>query len=282
MSHAYLQLQLDKESQKYATTHKGLYQYTRQPFGVSSACALFQRTMENILQGLPQVAICLDGVLITRKTKKEHLENLDVVLKLNYYGKFIHNLASILAPLHLLLKKGQLWKWSRNQEAAFREVKKQLSSSKESAYYDSELAHWWPNGDKHPIAYAFCTLAAQIKKEGLVVIFNMRKFHQHLYGWEFVRVTHRKRLLGPMKEDKAVPPIASGRIWNWVLNLSAYTKTFEKLRASFAIYGLPEGLITDNGMSFTSREFEYFLKSNSIRHIRTAPYHPWSNGLADR
>eukprot|EP00061_Rhincodon_typus_P014529 g41598.t1 len=57
--------------------------------------------------------------------------------------------------------------------------------------------------------------------------------------------------------------------------------TIEKLRASFEIHGLPEVLVTDNGTSFTSREFEYFLKSNGIWHIRTAPYHPMSNGLAE-
>eukprot|EP00061_Rhincodon_typus_P015013 g42450.t1 len=83
MSHAYLQLRLDEEFQNYATinTHKGLYQYTRLRFGVTSACTLFQRTIENILQRLPQVAIYLDVELITGKTNKEHLENLDIVLK---------------------------------------------------------------------------------------------------------------------------------------------------------------------------------------------------------
>eukprot|EP00061_Rhincodon_typus_P012347 g38025.t1 len=48
----------------------------------------------------------------------------------------------------------------------------------------------------------------------------------------------------------------------------------DKLRASLAIHGLPEVLITDNGMSFTSEECEYFLKSNGLQHMRTAPYHP--------
>ena len=54
-SHAYLQLWLDEDSQRFATinTLKGLFQYKRLPFGVSSACAIFQRTMESILQGLP-------------------------------------------------------------------------------------------------------------------------------------------------------------------------------------------------------------------------------------
>ena len=40
--------------------------------------------------------------------------------------------------------------------------------------------------------------------------------------------------------------------------------------------------MTDNGAVFTSDEFEDFLKTNGVTHTRTAPYHPASNGLAER
>ena len=52
LSHAYQQMLLTKESRKYVTinTHKGLYQYNRLPFGVASAPAIFQQTMEKILR----------------------------------------------------------------------------------------------------------------------------------------------------------------------------------------------------------------------------------------
>ena len=33
---------------------------------------------------------------------------------------------------------------------------------------------------------------------------------------------------------------------------------------------------------FVSAEFESFLKRNSIQHLASAPYHPSSNGLAER
>ena len=58
--------------------------------------------------------------------------------------------------------------------------------------------------------------------------------------------------------------------------------TLQKMRTSFATLGLPEILVTDNGTSFTSTEFQEFVQKNGIRHIRCAPYHPSSNGLAER
>ena len=54
LSHAYQQVVLDEKSQPYVTinTHLGLYQYTRLPFGVAAALALFQQTIDKMLDGL--------------------------------------------------------------------------------------------------------------------------------------------------------------------------------------------------------------------------------------
>ena len=45
LSHAYLQVTLEEHSRQYVTikTHKGLFEYTRLPFGVASAPSIFQR-----------------------------------------------------------------------------------------------------------------------------------------------------------------------------------------------------------------------------------------------
>lgn len=82
MSHAYAQIQLDEDSKKYLTvnTHKGLFTYNRLPYGVSSAPAVFQRTMEDLLQGIPMVAIYLDDILVTGVNALDHLKNLNEVL----------------------------------------------------------------------------------------------------------------------------------------------------------------------------------------------------------
>ena len=41
-------------------------------------------------------------------------------------------------------------------------------------------------------------------------------------------------------------------------------------------------MATDNGPSFVSAEFEQFLSCNGISHWKSAPYHPSSNGLAEK
>ena len=83
LAHAYMQVPLEDESKSLTTinTHKGLYQYNRLPFRISSAPAIFQRTMEKILRDIPQVFVYIDDILVTGGTEREHLQNLDVVLK---------------------------------------------------------------------------------------------------------------------------------------------------------------------------------------------------------
>lgn len=86
---AYLQCPLDEESRKCCVinTHKGLFQYQRLAFGISSAPAIFQRLMEKILNGIEGVVVYLDDITVTGKTDEEHLERLKLVLeRLVKYG----------------------------------------------------------------------------------------------------------------------------------------------------------------------------------------------------
>ena len=63
---------------------------------------------------------------------------------------------------------------------------------------------------------------------------------------------------------------------------TASSCVIEELRTLFAKLGLPEMVVTDNGTCFVSQEFEQFLRKNGIKHTTSAPYHPASNGLAER
>ena len=54
--------------------------HTRLPFWVASVPAIFQRIMETVLQGIPNVCVYLDDVLVMGPTDDEHLRTLDQVL----------------------------------------------------------------------------------------------------------------------------------------------------------------------------------------------------------
>lgn len=58
--------------------------------------------------------------------------------------------------------------------------------------------------------------------------------------------------------------------------------TVKVLRKIFAFFGLPNQIVSGNGPAFISEEFQNFLRSNGVKHVRSAPYHPQTNGEAER
>ena len=98
----------------------------------------------------------------------------------NYYGKFIPQLASVTQPLNHLLCKKTCWKGTAKCERAFTTFKAQLTSTKVLVHYDVNLplrlacdasaygvgaviSHVMKNDDEKPIAYASCTLTKSEK-----------------------------------------------------------------------------------------------------------------------
>ena len=69
--------------------------------------------------------------------------------------------------------------------------------------------------------------------------------------------------------------------------MSSSTSTSETTKLLFSLFsrqchGLPDKLVSDNGPQFTSDEFKEFMTTYEIFHIKTAPYHPQTNGEAER
>ena len=62
-------------------THQGLYRYTRLPFGIASAPALFQKMMDTVLQGISGVTCYIDDILVSTADEKQHLKMLGKVLQ---------------------------------------------------------------------------------------------------------------------------------------------------------------------------------------------------------
>ncbi len=89
LAQAYLQMEIDEQSNKFLTinAHKGLYQYNRLVFGIASAPALWQRAMDQVLQGIPGTQCYLDDIIVTGKDDTDHLQNLQrVLMRLCEYG----------------------------------------------------------------------------------------------------------------------------------------------------------------------------------------------------
>ncbi|XP_018312945.1 uncharacterized protein K02A2.6-like [Mycetomoellerius zeteki] len=59
-------------------------------------------------------------------------------------------------------------------------------------------------------------------------------------------------------------------------------RTVEIMKDIFARFDIPETLVTDNGTQFISKTFQSFCLSHGIQHLRTPPFHPSSNGQAER
>ena len=78
LSNAYQQVVLDEVLQPYdtITTHLGLYQYTRLPFGIAAAPAIFQQIIDKLLNGLSQTGGILDDLIVTGEDEAQRVINL--------------------------------------------------------------------------------------------------------------------------------------------------------------------------------------------------------------
>lgn len=58
--------------------------------------------------------------------------------------------------------------------------------------------------------------------------------------------------------------------------------TIDALEEIFTLFGYPSVIVSDNGPQLISENFETYLARNGIIHKKSAPYHPQSNGAAER
>lgn len=59
-------------------------------------------------------------------------------------------------------------------------------------------------------------------------------------------------------------------------------KVIDTLRTMFTYFGLPKSMVSDNGPPFDSKAIVTFCKNNKINKLNSPPYHPPSNGWAER
>jgi transposase InsO family protein len=163
----------------------------------------------------------------------------------NYYSRFLPNLAHHMSPLYGLLKKDVSWKWTEQEQGAFDKIKGLISHEATLCHYDqnSELVlscdassvgigavlEISENGVLKPLAFASRSLTkperhyAQIEREALGIVFGLQKFRQYLLGRHFILRTDHRPLTKLLGENEGIPQLASSRIKRWALILSAYS-----------------------------------------------------------
>ena len=90
-------------------------------------------------------------------------------------------------------------------------------------------------------------------------------------------------LAGPFQGMMFLVTVDAFSKWPHVVPMTSTTvsKTISALEQMFSLYGIPEHVVTDNGPQFASGDFAVFLNSQGVCHMRSAPYHPATNGLAE-
>ncbi|XP_060855198.1 uncharacterized protein K02A2.6-like [Metopolophium dirhodum] len=89
--------------------------------------------------------------------------------------------------------------------------------------------------------------------------------------------------MGPVNGNMFVCVIDAYSKWvfiKYMKNITTFS-TVKVLKEYFSLWGIPAKLVTDNGPSLCSEDFELFLKNNGVFHIKTSPYNPSSNGAAE-
>ena len=317
LAQAYLQCELTDASKKLLVinTQKGLLQPERLPYGVAQAPELFQKIMDQALQGLDGVLVYLDDILVASPSVEEHRKDLGKVMKrlkeynihlngtkcemfktelnylghritaegihpteekiqairnmkrpedvkelqsmlgiINFYRRFLPNLSTQLQPLNQLLQKDARWKWTPACEMVFKKLKTALSEKDVLVHYDEKkpiklscdasayglgavISHVMSDGSERPIAFASRTMTpternyAQVEREGLSIVFGLRKFNQYLYGRPFTLITDHQALTSLLGPHTAVPPLAAARMQRWALMLAAYSYKIEYRRS---------------------------------------------------
>ena len=59
------------------------------------------------------------------------------------------------------------------------------------------------------------------------------------------------------------------------------SEVITQLKSTFARYGIPCEVVSDNGPQFSSRKFKQFAESWEFKHTTTSPKHPQANGQVE-
>uniref|UniRef100_A0A914X7P0 RNA-directed DNA polymerase n=1 Tax=Plectus sambesii TaxID=2011161 RepID=A0A914X7P0_9BILA len=155
--------------------------------------------------------------------------------KINFYSHFLSDYTDLCTPLYELKQKGKKFIWSKLCQNNFDQLKSALTKATCLVHYDPKLplllatnassygvgavlSHRHSDGTEKPIAFASKTLEpgeknySQIEKEGLSIIFGLKKFEQFLIGHHFELITDHRPLVSIFNPEKGIPASSANRL----------------------------------------------------------------------
>uniref|UniRef100_A0A8R1EPP3 RNA-directed DNA polymerase n=2 Tax=Caenorhabditis japonica TaxID=281687 RepID=A0A8R1EPP3_CAEJA len=145
------------------------------------------------------------------------------------------------------------WRWTKVEAESFQKLKDVLSSDLNLTHYmpkipivvaadacdygiGAVISHRFADGTEKPIAHAARSLNSaeknysQIEKEGLGLIFAVKRFHKYLFGRKFLLRTDHKPLLSIFGSKKGIPVHSQNRLVRWSTILLAYDFDIEYVK----------------------------------------------------
>uniref|UniRef100_A0A915DT16 RNA-directed DNA polymerase n=1 Tax=Ditylenchus dipsaci TaxID=166011 RepID=A0A915DT16_9BILA len=138
---------------------------------------------------------------------------------------------------------------------------------------------YWPKIDSEIEALvkgcSACSLAAKAPIKA-----TLSPWRREKEPWKRVHID----FAGPFKGRMFLIIVDSFTRWPEIYEMPTISSqaTIECLQKVFDRFGYPEVMVSDNGTQFTSDLFRQFCSKYGINHVRSPPYHPQSNGQAER
>ncbi|XP_062600131.1 uncharacterized protein K02A2.6-like [Saccostrea cucullata] len=219
LTQAFHQMELDEASKQLLVinTHKGLYMYNRLVFGIASAPAMWQRAIEQVLQGIPHTQCILNDIIITGTSDEDHkrtsVKCCHASMNMAYVSIWTND---ILASEQVLCHYNP-------------DLPLKLACDAFPYGIGCVLSHTFSDGSERPIAYASRALKkaergySQIDKEALSIYWGIQKFNTYLFGKHFTLITDHKPLLSIFHPSKALPAMTAARLQRYAVFLSGHS-----------------------------------------------------------